>query len=563
MAFDGITTRILVNEFNKDLIGSRVEKIYVPSRNELWILLHTIDRKSVKLLISVDANNCRFHLSNESRNNPEQAPQFCMILRKYLSGARLTNVAQIGLDRIIRFSFEAINDFGDLTTKDLVVELMGKYSNIILLDNEKIIDSIRHVDITMSSVREVLPTKKYIVPTTLGKNDFESTSKEDFCTLLLNSAKTSEHDIINIINLITNNFIGFSKTFITNICETQNIKLEFDKTKLSPNSLNDIYEKIRTILEAIKENKTSFKLTENKKDYYPVIEDAINSNSYFLDEFYSQKENASLFKSAKQNIVRDVNSHISKITKKLDSVLETLSEEKNLEKYKQYGELINCNIYRMNIGLEKIEVENFYNNNELITIPLQKNLSPSRNSALYFKKYNKLKNSLLHAKEYKKSYEDELNYLNSVLFELDDSQTIFELDEIHDELSNLGYVKKKVKKGKKKDLPSEPIEYEFNGTKILVGRNNIQNDKLTLKQSRKNYTWLHTKNVHGSHVIIESEKVDDETLYYAATLAKKHSKAKNSSKVEVDYTLVKYVHKESGAKPGMVVYTDYQTIIVE
>ncbi len=563
MAFDGITTRILVNEFNKDLIGSRVEKIYVPSRNELWLLLHTHDRKSVKLLISVDANNCRFHLSNESRNNPEQAPQFCMILRKYLSGARLTKVTQIGLDRIIKFSFETINDFGDLTTKDLIVELMGKYSNIILTDQEKIIDSIRHVDITMSSVREVLPTKKYITPTTLGKNEFESVSEEEFCNLLFEFINNSEHETINIANLVSNNFIGFSKTFITNICESENIKLESEKKELTQNILITIYQKIKTILEAIKENSISFALTENQKDYYPLISDSTTTSSYFLDEFYSQKENASLFKSAKQNIVRDVNSHISKLSKKLDGVLETLSEEKNLEKYRQYGELINCNIYRMNIGLEKIEVENFYNNNELVSIPLQKNLTPSRNSALYFKKYNKLKNSLLHAKEYKKTYEDELTYLNSVLFELDDAQTIFELDEIHDELANLSYVKKKTKKGKKKDLPSEPIAYEFNGTKILVGRNNIQNDKLTLKQARKNYTWLHTKNVHGSHVIIESEKIDDATLYYAATLAKKHSKAKDSSKVEVDYTLVKYVHKESGAKPGMVVYTDYQTIIVE
>ncbi len=220
-------------------------------------------------------------------------------------------------------------------------------------------------------------------------------------------------------------------------------------------------------------------------------------------------------------------------------------------------------MYRMEIGLENIEVENFYDDNNLVKIPLQKNLTPSRNSALYFKKYNKLKNSLLHSKEYKKVYKDEINYLNSVLFEIEDAQTIFELDEIHEELAALGYVKKKTKKGKKKDLPSEPIAYECNGVRILVGRNNIQNDRLTLKQARKNHTWLHTKNIHGSHVIIESENPTDEVIYYAATLAKKHSKAKDSSKVEVDYTLAKYVHKESGAKPGMVVYTDYKTIIVE
>ncbi len=560
MAFDGITTRILVNEFNKTLIGSRVEKIYVPSRNELWLLLHTPDRKSVKLLISVDANNCRFHLSNESRNNPEQAPQFCMILRKYLAGGRLTKVTQVGLDRIVKFSFENINDFGDLTTKDLIVELMGKYSNIILIDNEKIIDSIRHVDITMSSVREVLPTKKYVLPTSLGKNNFEETKLEEFKNTLLQAAKESEFEEVSLSNLISNNYIGLSKNFVTSICAGYDLPAEINKSNLDVSIFEKIYDGIKNILNS---SDIYFELNENKKDYYPISKKSDDTTSLFLDEFYSQKENASLLKSAKQNIIRDVNSHISKTSKKLDAVLKTLEEEPNLEKYKQYGELINCNMYRMEIGLENIEVENFYDDNKPVKIPLQKNLTPSRNSALYFKKYNKLKNSLLHSKEYKKVYEDEITYLNSVLFEIEDSQTIFELDEIHDELAALGYVKKKVKKGKKKDLPSEPIAYECNGVRILVGRNNIQNDKLTLKQARKNHTWLHTKNIHGSHVIIEAENPSDEVLYYAATLAKKHSKAKDSSKVEVDYTLVKYVHKESGAKPGMVVYTDYQTIIVE
>lgn len=560
MAFDGITTRILVNEFNKTLIGSRVEKIYVPTRNELWLLLHTPDRKSVKLLISVDANNCRFHLSNESRNNPEQAPQFCMILRKYLAGGRLTKVTQVGLDRIVKFSFENINDFGDLTTKDLVVELMGKYSNIILIDGEKIIDSIRHVDITMSSVREVLPTRKYVLPTSLGKNNLEETTVDEFKNTLLKASQESEFEEISLANLISNNYIGLSKNFVTSICIKNNIATEIAKSNLDALVFENIYNGINDVLNT---PDISFELTDNKKDYYPILGKTDVESSIFLDEFYSQKENASLLKSAKQNIIRDVNSHISKTSKKLDVVLKTLEEEPNLEKYKQYGELINCNMYRMEIGLENIEVENFYDNNKLVKIPLQKNLTPSRNSALYFKKYNKLKNSLLHSREYKKVYEDEITYLNSVLFEIDDAETIFELDEIHEELASLGYVKKKVKKGKKKDLPSEPITYEYNGVRILVGRNNIQNDKLTLKQARKNHTWLHTKNIHGSHVIIESENPTDEVLYYAATLAKKHSKAKESSKVEVDYTLVKYVHKESGAKPGMVVYTDYQTIVVE
>ena len=571
MAFDGLTTRLIVTELKQILTNSRVEKIYVPNRNEIWLHLHTINRKSVKLLISIDANNCRLHLSNQARNNPEKAPQFCMILRKYLSGAKLTEISQIGLDRIIKITFENIDDFGDIVSKDLIIELMGKYSNIILVDKEKIIDSIRHVDITMSSVREVLPSRKYIFPSSMGKLNFEETSFEEFKNIISEEIEKSEFENICLSNIICNIFIGFSKNLITNICLNSEIPAELPKLEISENILEKIYSKIKEILELSSANNINFSLNENKKDYsfglnslyldtFENGEFAINS--YFLDEFYSQKENVSLLKSAKANLQRDINSLISKISKKLAVVLKNLDEEPNLEKYRQYGDLISCNIYRMEIGMDTLEVENFYDNNKLIKIPLQVNLTPSRNAQHYFKKYNKLKGSILHSKEHKQSYETELDYLKSVLFEIEQAESIFELDEIHDEVTAAGYLKKNTKKGKKKDLPSTPHEYEFEGIKILAGRNNIQNDRLTLKTAKKNHMWLHTKNIHGSHVIIESETVSDELLYYAATIAKKHSNAKDSSKVEVDYTLVKYVHKESGAKPGMVIYTDYKTIIV-
>ena len=571
MAFDGLTTRLIVTELKQTLTNSRVEKIYVPNRNEIWLHLHTTDRKSVKLLISIDANNCRLHLSSQSRNNPEKAPQFCMILRKYLSGAKLIGVSQIGLDRIIKITFENIDDFGDVVSKDLIIELMGKYSNIILVDKEKIIDSIRHVDITMSSVREVLPSRKYIFPSSMGKLNFEETSYDEFKNKILEEIEKSEFENICLANIICNIFIGFSKNLINNITSHLELLNELPKLEISETILENIYNKIKEILELASTNNINFLLNENKKDYSFDLT-SLNSiegknttfaiNSYFLDDFYSQKENVSLLKSAKANLQRDINSLISKISKKLAVVLKNLDEEPNLEKYRQYGDLISCNIYRMEIGMDKLEVENFYDNNTLVQIPLQVNLTPSRNAQHYFKKYNKLKGSILHSKEYKQSYETELDYLKSVLFEIDQAESLFELDEIHDEVTAAGYLKKNTKKGKKKDLPSTPHEYEFEGVRVLAGRNNIQNDRLTLKTAKKNYMWLHTKNIHGSHVIIESENISDELLYYAATIAKKHSNAKDSSKVEVDYTLVKYVHKESGSKPGMVVYTDYKTIIV-
>ncbi len=541
MSFDGIATRAIVNELNKDLIGSRVEKIYVPSKNEVWIYIHTLSRKSVKLLLSIDANNGRFHLSEESRNNPEKAPQFCMVLRKYLTGAKLVSISQIGLDRIIFFTFEGMNDFGDIANKQIVLELMGKYSNIILLDDEKILDSMRHVDITMSSVREVLPGRKYILPTSLGKLNFEKIDSSKFINILKEQISTSEYEEVSFTNLISNIFVGFSKSFVSYILENLQLDMNFSKEKISDEILMKIYSEI-------------FDTLKNKLEDY--------SSSLSLDDLYSKKENSSTLKTAKLNLERDVNSHISKLNKKLTSVLKTLEDENNLEKYKKYGELISSNIYKMQIGMDKLETEDFYNNNELIVIPLQINLSPSRNAQNYFKKYNKLKSAVIHAKEYKTSYENEIKYLESVLFEINEVTLLQELDEIREELISMKYIKKILKTKKIKDMESKPYEYEYNNVLILAGRNNIQNDKLTLKQSRKNYMWLHTKNVHGSHVIIQSEEIDDALLYYAATIAKKHSKAKDSSKVEVDYTLVKNVHKEVGANPGMVVYTDYKTIIV-
>ncbi len=461
------------------------------------------------------------------------------------------------MDRIIIFKFENINELGDIVQKSLIVELMGKYSNVILVDNNnKIIDAMRHVDSMMSSVREILPNKNYILSTTLGKVNFCDISLDEFKEMLI-----AQNNEIDLITRITNVFIGFSKSFVNSIIEDLKINNE-----ITDKNLQKIYEKLNSIFNFLKSNSFNFKLTNNNKDYvldYSSTCDENLSLSEFLDKFYKEKENNSLVKMAKQNIEHDIKSNISKLNKKLTNVNEILSEGENLEKYKQYGELLNCNMHLLKIGMEEIELQNFYDNNNLVKIPLQKNITPSRNAQLYFKKYSKLKNSILHATTYKNDYETDINYLNSVLYELETAKNLEEIDEIREELINSGYIKKVHKSTKKRDdLPSMPYSYEYNGIQILVGRNNIQNDKLTFKIAKKSYTWLHTKKIHGSHVIIKSDDVPNDVLLYAAKLAVFHSQGKNSSKVEVDYTKVKYVHKEIGANPGMVVYTDYHTIIV-
>ena len=557
MAFDGITTKNILIELNNNLINARIEKIYVPTKNDIFLCFHTKNRDNLKLLISIDANNARIHFSNNVKENPSKAPQICMILRKHLQGAKLLSISQYGLDRVITFKFENINELGDLVQKSLVVELMGKYSNVILIDDkEKIIDSMRHVDITMSSVREVLPNKNYILPTTLGKKNFTALSFDEFSETLINS------DSLDLPSAISNNLIGFSKSFVNSFLK----ELQLSNVDVSRENLKIIYDKLIDVFKTMDNASFNFKMTENEKDYYLDIDDICKNNlalSAFLDEYYSKKESVSLIKNAKMNIEHDVNSHISKLSKKLANVNEILLDSENLEKYKQFGELLNCNMHNLSIGMDKIEVINFYDNNNLITIPLQKNLTPSRNAQNYFKKYNKLKNSIVHATAYKKEFETDIDYLNSVVCELELAESLKEIDEIREELVSSGYIKKAYKSNKKRDdLPSEPIKYEYNGITILVGRNNVQNDKLTFKIAKKTDMWLHTKKIHGSHVIIKSDNVSDDVLLYAAKLAVMHSAGKNSSKVEVDYTQVKFVHKEAGAKPGMVVYTDYHTVIV-
>ena len=271
-----------------------------------------------------------------------------------------------------------------------------------------------------------------------------------------------------------------------------------------------------------------------------------------------------VLKTARFNLEKDILNFRCKYEKNLKRVNDILEDAYEMEKYKLYGELISSNIYRMCFGMKEITLENYYDNNNLITIPLNESFTPARNAQAYFKKYNKLKNSISYANVQKEDYEKNIDYLENVLYLASEATSLAELDNIKLELIEAGYLKVSSSKKKYRDeVALEPFSYNLDGIDILVGRNNLQNDKLTLKDARKTYTWLHTKDIHGSHVIIKSENVPNKVLEYAAKLAVMHSQAKNSSKVPVDYTLVKYVHKPSGAKPGKVIYTDYKTIIID
>ncbi|MBR4111335.1 MAG: NFACT family protein [Clostridia bacterium] len=558
MAFDGIITSAMVAELDSIIVDSRVEKIYLPNKNEIILSLRK-NRENLKLLFSIDASNARFHITNTLKENPAKPPQFCMVLRKHLQGAKLLKIAQYGLDRVIEFVFENIDELGDISRKSLYVELMGKYSNIILVNNtKKIIDSMRHVDSTMSSIREVLPARDYILPTTLDRSTFIGMDYDHFLATLQVSLMTPTTKENDYAGLISNQFVGFSRLFVQNLLDFCN----FENTFTNENT-RKMFTSISILLNNC--NNRLVKLINIGKDYHIDLNDYSTSStllSEFLDKFYNEKENKNILHGYKQSLSREVLNQKSKYDKNLKRVNEIIAESKDMEKYKEYGELLSSNIYRMQSGLKEIEVENFFDNNNPIIIPLNESFSPSKNAQQYFKKYTKLKNSLMHANTQKEEYENNLDYLENILYQIDECENVNDVEEIRKELIDEGYIHSSPSKKKKVQEVSLPHKYEMNGIEILVGKNNIQNEKLTLKESKKTYTWLHTKNVHGSHVIIKSDEVPDDVLLYAAGLAVKHSQGKDSSKIEVDYTLVKNVRKLPGGKPGKVTYTNYKTIVI-
>lgn len=561
MAFDGIVTKAIVTELNKNILDARIEKIYMPNKTDILLQLHALNGKK-KLIISANPRTCRILISDCNYDNPLKAFQFCMVLRKYLQSTRIIKIEQHNLDRIVIFTFEGLDDFGDKRQVKLIAELMGKHSNIILTDSKnKIIDSIKHVDREISSLREILPAQEYEFPENQLRENFLGMSLPNFKECVFNAISRPASDEFTFSKRLANEFTGFSRLFTDNICNY--LKIENLPTE---KNITDLYSNLNILLYNISEGLAN--LIEIGNDYhFDLSLYSTNSNTShptcdFLDLFYKDKREKEILNNTKSELQKEVSFHISKYEKNLKRVNEIIEDEKDANYYKECGELLSSNIYRMKQGMKEITVENFYNNNAPLTISLNESYSPSRNAQAYFKKYSKLKNAITYANAQKLEYEKNINYLETVSFQIAECELLNDLLEIKEELVHQGIIKEISKNKKKEIIVSEPLKYEFDGIEILVGKNNIQNDKLTFKIARKTDTWLHTKDIHGSHVIIRSAILTDDLLTYAAKLAAEHSKSKGNGKISVDYTLVKNVKKIPGAKPGMVIYTDYKTIIV-
>ncbi len=548
MAFDGIVTKTIVTEL-QELVGSKIDKVHEPDKNTIVLGLYS-QGKNYALNICIDAHNCRLNLTTHNKLNPLVAPNFCMLLRKHLIGGKISNISMQGLERIVNIEIETINEFNEIENKTLILELMGKHSNIILKNqNDIIIDAMRHIA-SNNSYREILPSRIYTLPQS-NKYEFTKLSgPEEFGEKL--EIDSTENDYAK---KLSNTFTGISLSFAKSAVEQREVPEIY-------NYINEIInsEKLKFELEG---SDYVLKLSDQEKEMFEL--------NFFIDDFYFERETTEAFTNARNTMLRMILEVLKKYKNRLASIDAKLQECDGMDKYRLYGELITANLYQLtNTHSDSIELYNYYDNSN-IKIPLDVKYSPSMNAKRYFKKYSKLKNAYKIVSEQKVETEKELNYIESIVYELEDSTCLEDVQDIFEEISENVVFKEKLKRKekknknqkKKKQQKFSPIEYEVNGYKIYVGRNNKENDWLTLSFASKTDYWFHTKDVQGSHVILKADKeVNDDILVKVAEIAAKHSKAKMSSNVPVDYCLVQFVKKPNGSKPGMVIFTNNKTLNV-
>jgi len=582
MAFDGLVTYTVSKELQNHLINGKVDKIFEPNSNELLLGVYCNGVKYA-LDIVVSSSNYRICLTTSSKPNPSFAPNFCMVLRKYLLNAKITRIDTQSLERIVTIEFEGYNKSGDFGTKKLIIELMGKHSNVILTDeNNVIIDALKHFHIEDNSYRNILPNYKYVLPISNKLDIMQIHTAEEFYDKTLDDMHETFHlDIsANLSDIISGMYTGISKNSMLSIMHELVIEDIFNKENVSK-----VYGYISQILTSPSHTILQF---VSDSDYAPFVSVQDKSNSlqanFFIDDYYSKKETSENFITYRNNLSRLILNYMKKLNHKLSNINRKLEECKNTDLYRLYGELITNNLYRIsNHHLTEITLENYYDDNQPITIPLDRSISPSMNAKNYFKKYNKLKNAKIIVEEQKKEAENEINYLESIIYEFQAANTITDIDAIYSEFSenvldknthfsiSKGKKTKKNKKVSKKDTRTatqigEPLKYQVDGFTVIVGKNNRQNDYIT-KHAQPDDIWFHTKDIHGSHVILKIETTlkqpSQNILNQVASLAAFYSKARQSSNVSVDYTYIKYVKKPSGAKPGMVIYTNYKNVIVK
>ena len=572
MALDGAFLRHLKKEITDRALGARVDKIYQPNKEELVFLLRT-RQEAFKLLLSARANSPRIHFTQYAPENPKVPPMLCMLLRKRLSGAKLVEVRQPGLERLLYLDFDAANELGDKVRLSLVIEIMGKYSNIILVDGQgKIVDALKRVDEEMSSQRLVQPGLAYELPPAQNKPCMLECQPEEIVEAIVHQPKNQSLNkgILNALQGLSpvvcreiEHQVGRGQELFTrDLTQEQRERLRFFLERLFTTVRDTAGEPY--MVTKIKGKPMEFSFLNIVQYGTLASVSRWEDFSSLLDEFYEERDRQDRMRVKAQDLLRLLANASERLSRKINLQRGELARSEDREHLRVCGDLINANLYRIERGSAFADLENFYDENRLMRVKLDPALNATQNAQKFYKEFRKAKTAQQVLGEQIAQAEQELLYVDSVFDCLSRAQSESELNEIRQELREEGYLKA-VRDKRKPPAPLAPLEFvSSEGFRILVGRNNRQNDKLTLKQANNNDIWLHTKNIPGSHTIIVTggRQPGDATLKEAAMLAAYHSRAKDSSQVPVDYTQVRYVSKPQGAKPGMVIYVHYQTLFV-
>ena len=563
MAFDGIVISNLTYELNTNLVGGRISKISMPEDNELIFTIKN-NAKTYRLLVSASASLPLVYLTDVNKPAPKVAPAFLMLLRKYIGTAKINNIFQMGLERILCFELEHLNELGDLSHKRMYIEIMGKHSNIIFTDEtNKIIDSIKRISANMSSLREVLPGREYFLPEELKKKDLLNTELEEFIEIL----KSKEYPLSKSIYM---NFAGISPLIAEEIILRASLPSQAPSTSLGELEYTHLFHTIQNLLEDI--NTHNFTPNIIYKGEEAIEFSSINLYSYegkeykkesfdsvskMLYDFYSSREAFVLNRQKSSDLRRIVNTALERASKKYDLQEKQLQDADKKDIYRVYGDLLNTYGYSLKGGESSFTTENFYDDNKEITIPLDKNKSAKENAKKYYDKYAKLSRTTKALSEEILKTKNDIEHLQSIQTALEVSSDDESLSQIRQELVDFGYIKKH-SSAKKQKIASHPYHYiSSDGYDIYVGKNNYQNEELTFKVATGNDWWFHAKGIPGSHVILKSnneEELPDRAYEEAAALAAFYSKAKDADKVEVDYIQKKNIKKVAGAAPGFVIY---------
>lgn len=566
MSFDGIFTKAVVDEIYPLLLNGKINKINQPDKNEINLQIY--NKENYKLLLSCANNLSRIHLSEKSKKNPITAYNFCMLLRKHLVGGTIKNIYQHKMDRVVCFEIENLNELKELSKKLLIIEIMGKHSNIILVDKEsnKIIDAIKHIDSRQSSIREVFPNKDYF----FVKDEKENILDENY---KLPSEILKNSEPISMKKFFYTNYLGFSPIISYELLNNSNVDSDVNSANLNDEDIKRIDENFVKIVENIKD-----------KNYYPIfIKDEMNNNKdfYCFDlNLYEKKESVdSLSKLVESfyhnNSLRDrinqkasgfkkiLTTKLNRLTNKYLAMNDELLNNQSKEDLKNYADLLSINIYKIEKGMKKISVGNIYDNMKDIEISLDEKKSPRENIEAYYKKYKKLKTADEIIKTELPKIEEEMKYIKQILETIEIITELNELSEIEEELISLGYVRKS-KKNKQKLEKSKPYVFETDsGALIYVGKNNLQNENLTLKFANKNDIFFHAQDVPGSHVILRGANLTENDYKIAGFLAGYYSYFKNEGYANVDYTEKKHIRKAKGTGLGMVYYDNYKTLFID